>query len=134
MKNRISIILIILLSIGILFPFYLMRQFSPAYRTSFDWLFHTDISHIVARFIFYGVLAWLASSVLSKKERLISPFVVILYVFGIALLQESIQLLAGQGPVGWDDGFDVLVDISGAAIGLFVFRLMRRGKTTKSQR
>jgi VanZ family protein len=134
MKKRIGIMLLILLSIGMLFPFYLMRRFSPAYRTSFDWLFHTDISHIIARFIFYGVLTWLASSVLSKKKSLISPFIVILYAFVIAILQESVQLLTGQGPVDWGDGLDVLIDMSGAAIGLFVFLLMRRGKTTKSRR
>jgi VanZ family protein len=126
--------LLILLSIGILFPFYLMRRFSPTYRTGFDWLFHTDISHMVARFIFYSILVWLASSVFSSKKNLISPFVVILFVLGIAILQEFVQLIAGQGPVGWDDGLDVLIDMSGAAIGLFVFRLMRCGKTTKTQR
>jgi hypothetical protein len=108
-----------------LFPFYLMRRFSPAYRTSFDWLFHTDISHIIARFVFYGVLAWLASSVLSRKNKLVSPFVVILYAFGIAILQEFIQLLTGAGPVGWDDGFDVLLDMSGATVVLIVFHLVR---------
>jgi len=134
MTQRIKLILLILLSIGVLFPFYLMRRFSPAYRTSFDWLFHTDISHIIARFIFYGVLAWLASSVFSNKNKLISPFIVILCVLGIAVMQESIQLLTGQGPLGWDDGFDVLIDMSGAVLGLFVFYLMWRGKTAKKQR
>jgi VanZ family protein len=108
-----------------LFPFYLMRQFSPAYRTSFDWLFHTDISHMIARIIFYGVLAWLASSVFSNRKKRISPFVVFLFVLGIALLQESIQLLTGQGPLGWDDGIDVIIDMSGATVGLIVFRLLR---------
>jgi hypothetical protein len=108
-----------------LFPFYLMRRFSPAYRTSFDWLFHTDISHIIARFIFYGLLAWLASCVFSNKKKIIFPFAVFLFVLGIAILQESIQLLTGEGPVGWDDGFDVLIDVSGATVGLVVFRLKR---------
>jgi hypothetical protein len=125
MKQRIKVILLIFLSIGILFPFYLLRRFSPAFRTEFDWLFHSDISHIVARIIFYGILALLASSVFSNKKRLISPFVVILCILAIAMLQEVIQLLTGQGPLDWDDGFDVLIDMSGAAIGLFIFRLMR---------
>ncbi len=120
----------ILLSIGMLFPFYLIRQFSPAYRTGFDWLFHTDISHIAARFILYGVLAWLVSSVSSNKKRLIFPVIVILYLLGIALLQEIMQILTGQGPAGLDDGFDILVDMSGAVIGLFFFRWQKQKFTT----
>ncbi len=114
-----------------LFPFYLIRQFSPAYRTGFDWLFHTDISHIAARFILYGVLAWLASSVFSNKQKLISPIIVVLIALGISILQESIQLISGQGPIGWDDGFDILVDMSGAVIGVFVFRWQKQKFTTE---
>jgi VanZ family protein len=125
MKQRIKVILLIFLSIGILFPFYLLRRFSPAFKTEFDWLFHSDISHIVARIIFYGILSLLASSVFSNKKRLISLFIVFLLALGIALSQETIQLLTGQGPLGWDDGFDVLVDMTGAIVGLFIFRLIR---------
>ena len=113
-----------------LFPFHLLRQFSPAYRTSFDWLFHTDVSHIVARFIFYGVLTWLASAVFSNKKPLVSCFILIIGALSIAVAQEVMQLFTGQGPVGWDDVFDTIVDVSGAAIGIFIFRWRWNKKNT----
>jgi len=46
----------------------------------------------------------------------------VLGFLSIAVAQEVMQLLAGQGPAGWDDIFDTLVDISGAVIGISVFR------------
>lgn len=124
--------MLIVLSLGILFPFYLFRQFSPAYRTGFDWLFHTGISHMVARLIFYGMLAWLIFSVFSNKRRLYHPIIVVLVVLVIAIMQESIQLISGQGPLGLDDIFDIVVDLSGALIGLFAFR-WRWNKKNKDQ-
>jgi len=134
MKQKWRILILIIWSIGILFPFYLIRQFSPAYRTGFDWLFHSYLSHVVARFIFYGILAWLASSVFSNRKPLISCFIVILGVLSIAVIQESIQLLSGQGPAGLDDLFDILVDMSGAVISVFVFRWRWDRKNPEAER
>jgi len=115
-------ILLILLSIGMLCPFYLVCQMLPAYKMLFGCLFRTDMSHIIMRFILYGVLAWLVLSVFSDRKPPISWFIVILSVLSIAVTQEVMQLLTGQGPAGWDDVFDVLVDMSGAVIGISVFR------------
>jgi len=134
MKQRARQILLILLSIGMFFPFYLIRQFSPAYRTGFDWLFHSDLSHIVARFIFYGILTWLASVVFTNRKPPISCFLVILGVLIIAAMQESIQLLTGQGPAGFDDLFDILIDMSGAVIGVLVFRWQKQKFTTEDSK
>jgi len=121
MKRNIRIILLILLAIVILCPPYLICQRLPACKMVFGWLFGADVSHIIARFILYGVLACLILSVFSEGNPPISWFIMILGVLSLAVIQEVIQLLTGQGPVGWDDIFDILVDISGAIIGIGVF-------------
>jgi hypothetical protein len=88
----------------------------------FGWLFGADVSHIIGRFILYGVLTWLILSVFSDRNPPISWFIMILGVLIIAVAQEVIQSLTGLGPAGWDDIIDILVDISGAIIGISVFR------------
>ncbi len=67
-------------------------------------------------------------SLFSNKRRLNHPVIVALGVLGIAIMQEVVQLIAGQGPVGLDDFFDVLVDMTGTAIGIIVFRRNWRKK------
>jgi len=114
--------LLILLSVGMLCPSYLICRVLPAYQMVFGWLFRTDMSHIIVRFILYGVLAWLVLSVFSDRKPPNSWFIMILGVLSIAVIQEVTQLLTGQGPAGWDDVFDILVDMSGAVIGIIVFR------------
>lgn len=122
MKRRGRIILLIIWIIGILFPFFYFRRFSRVYKTCFNWAFKSDITHVVMHLLLYSVLAWLISIVFSNKKRRISPLKVILIVLGISILQEAIQLALINCPAGWDDIFDILVDISGAVIGIFVFR------------
>ena len=70
----------------------------------------------------YAVFAWLLSSVFSNKQKKISPLVVVLVALVISMLQELIQLITIKSPAGWDDIIDILVDISGAIIGISVFR------------
>ena len=122
MKKRWRVILLIIWTIGILFPFFYIRRFSRVYKTWFNWAFKSDITHIVMHFLLYAVLAWLISIVFSNEKKRISPAKVIFIVLGVAILQEAIQLALTNCPVKWDELFDILVDVSGAVIGLFVFR------------
>jgi len=108
-----------------------MRQFSTVYKTRFDRAFRTDLSHVIMHIILYAILAWLISSVFSNRRKLVSPIKVGLIALGISLLQETIQLVSIKCPVGWDDLFDILVDISGALIGIFVFRWQKQKFTTE---
>jgi VanZ family protein len=110
-----------------------MRKFSLPYRTGFDWAFKSNVTHVLMHVFLYAVLAWLISLVFSNKQNPISPITVVLVALGISILQESIQLLSIKCPVGGDDIFDVLVDISGALIGVFVFR-WRKNILTQSHR
>ena len=122
MKKRWRIILLIIWIVGILFPFFYIRRFSRVYKTWFNWAFKSDITHIVMHLLLYAVLAWLISIVFSNKKKPISPVKVILIVLGVSILQEAIQLALTNCPVEWDEIFDILINVSGAGIGLFVFR------------
>ena len=70
----------------------------------------------------YCVLAWLGSSLLSKKHRPAPAIAVLIPVFAIALLQESIQFLCEGMPIGRDEIFDIIVDLNGALLGVAMFR------------
>lgn len=132
MKKRWLILILILWSIGILFPFYFMRRFSHLYKQGFDWAFKLNITHVLMHIFLYAMLAWLISVVFSNKEKLMSPVKLVLIVLCVSILQETIQLVSIKYPVGWDDIFDVLVDLSGGLIGVFVFR-WRWNKKNKDQ-
>lgn len=122
MEKRWRIILLITWIIGILFPFFYMRRFSRVYKTWFNWAFKSDITHIVMHLLLYAVLAWLISIVFSNEKKRISPVKVIFIVLGVAILQEAIQLALVNCPLRWDEFFDILVDVCGAVISVFVFR------------
>jgi hypothetical protein len=129
MKQRWRVVLLIIWTIGILFPFFFMRRFSHLYKTGFDWAFQSNIAHVVMHVFLYAVFAWLVLSVFFYKNKIITPFIVVLMVLFISMLQESIQLVSIKSPVGWDDAIDILVDVSGAIIGISVFRWKRaKGK------
>ena len=125
MKRKWRIVILILWCIGILFPFYFMRRFSHLYKTGFDWAFKSNITHVLMHVFLYAILALLISIAFSNNKKLISPVKVILIVLGISVLQETIQLVSIKYPVGWDDIFDIFVDVSGGFIGVGVFRWKR---------
>ena len=131
MKNRRRVLLLVLWIIGILFPYYFMRRFSLAYQTGFDRVFKSDVTHGVMHIFLYAVLAWLISLVFSNKNKLISPFIVVSVSLCISVFQEAIQLITIKSPAGIDDIFDILVDLSGTAIGIIIFRWQRREITHK---
>lgn len=126
MKRKLGILILIIWSIGILFPFYFMHRFSIIYRTGFDWTFKSGITHFLMHIFLYAVLAWLISLVFLDRKKKIPQVKVILIVLGISVLQETIQLVSIKYPVGLDDIFDVLVDLSGGLIGVFLFRLKKK--------
>lgn len=122
MKRSWLILILIIWSIGILFPFYFMRKFSHLYKTGFDWAFKSGVTHVLMHVFLYAVLAFLISLVFSNKRKTIPPIMVVLVALGISILQESIQLVSIKSPAGWDDVFDTLVDMIGAVIGISFFR------------
>jgi VanZ family protein len=109
---------------GILFPFASVRRYSASYRQAFDAVFDREIVHVVMHTFLFAVLAAALASWLDGRRGS-----VVAKVLGIAAaigcLQEAIQALTSQ-PYDLPDGvFDVGADVTGAAVGLVVFGLVR---------
>ncbi|MEO0293147.1 MAG: hypothetical protein ABIN61_02860 [candidate division WOR-3 bacterium] len=120
MKKK--VLLLILLCFLTLFPTSFIPKLFPFWKTEFYWLFKKEFFHIAIRFLFYGILGWLISSILCEKKLRFLPFLIIL---GIATSQELIQMLAGEGPLDLKDYFDLLIDFSSGGIGIILFFLRK---------
>ncbi len=130
-RSSLRLIVIVLWTLGILCPFYSGRPFSASYREAFDWVFHTHASHVLMHTFLYGVLAWLLASffrVSAWEDRRRELLCVMASILGIAILQEAIQMVSEQVPLGHDEVFDVLVDLNGGLLGgaLYVCLARRR--------
>jgi VanZ family protein len=104
---------------GILFPFESLRQFSASYRRAFDFVFGHESAHIVMHGFLFAVLAG------GLRRRLgVRPAILVALVVGC--LQEMIQALTGRGYDVRDGLFDVVVDVTGAGIGVTAVWLWSR--------
>lgn len=118
---------------GILLPLASFRRFSPSYRAAFDWVFHTEASHVLMHTFLYAVLAclfaWLFCQSIRSPGRLVA--IVLFAVAVVAALQETIQMIAEHVPLSSDELFDFFVDLNGGALGLLLFvKRFRRIHTT----
>jgi len=104
--------------LGILLPMHAFRRFSSTYRAAFDFVFHTHVSHVLMHTFLYAVLAYLLCSQLGSpsRSRGRTALFVIAIVAVVAVLQESIQMAAGHIRFGFDEIFDVLVDLNGGML------------------
>ncbi len=119
-RSSLRMIVILLWILGILCPFYSGRRFSALYREAFDWVFHTHASHVLMHTFLYGVLGWLLASFIRVaiwEDCRRALLCVMASILGIAILQETIQMVSEQILLGQDEVFDVLVDLNGGLLG-----------------
>lgn len=130
MKINISLRVLILIgwTFGILFPLVSLRRFSDSYRTAFDAVFHTDISHILMHTFLYAVLAWILASLLRKAHWSFGGMLVrvLPLIAVVAALQEAIQMICAHVVLGSDEIFDFCVDLNGGLLGLVLFTWLAR--------
>ena len=108
---------------GILFPMYSVTRVDPACRGAFDWVFHTEASHVIMHTFLYGMLATLLYAVMPKRigaSALPLAASVMAGIIAVAMLQEAIQMVCTRSPLGPDEFFDLFVDINGAILGLML--------------
>ena len=111
-------LLTVLWILGILFPMGFLAAVWKPFGRLFDRAFASGWSHVVMHATLYLVLAFLLAQLLRPA----------LLVLCLALLtgvaQEALQWLSIQAEVGWAaSAFDLLVDLSGALLGLGLARL-----------
>lgn len=67
MKKRAIIIILIILLLGILFPFAALSQYYSGYAIMFNSVFDSLLSHILMHMALFAGLAWIVMSFASKK-------------------------------------------------------------------
>lgn len=129
MKKGISVrvIILILWVFAMVLPLYSFTSGSASFRAAFDSVFQTQASHIAMHMFLYGVLAYLVASILFKTTLSTTRFFLFLLmaVVAVALLQESIQMISEDVAFGFDEIFDVFVDLGGGAIGTVLYVIVR---------
>ena len=107
--------------VGILFPMALLVRASPVSYRLFNILFEPAWVHVVMHSLLYAVLGGLLiQSLYGRLAKGYAVGIVLALVFGVALVQEGIQLFSEQQGPHADNLFDIGVDMVGGAIGLLL--------------
>ena len=99
-----------------------------ASRSDFLWsewfnrVFAPSWVHIIMHAGLYAVLVWGLNWLFAKRLRGLRLWGIVLLV---ALAQEGLQVWGAARLPGWGEGFDLLVDVGGAAIGMLIWQLLR---------
>jgi hypothetical protein len=126
MKKRLVIIIMVILLLGILFPFAALSQLSTDYATIFNSIFNSLISHILMHMALFGALAWIVMSFASQKKM---PQIILMSlgsVLLVGMIQEIIQMVSvGVFNIG-ASLFDLGIDLAGGSIPLFILFISRK--------
>lgn len=107
--------------VGILFPMGWFIRVSPLGYRLFNSIFSPQWMHILMHTLLFSVLGALIMYALhGKLPGRLAVGVALTLVFGVAVLQEGIQLMSEQLPVHGDNFFDLAVDMAGGLIGVAV--------------
>ncbi len=107
---------------GILFPMAWASRVDPVWNEWFNRMFAPTWVHVVMHAGMYAVLVLGLSWLLEERVRKWQMWGIVLLV---ALMQEGLQLWGAARLPGWGEGFDLLVDMSGAGIGWMIWRILR---------
>lgn len=108
--------------VGILFPMAWVSRSVSVWNEWFNRVFAPTWVHIIMHAALYAVLAlglsWLLEGRLCKWQL----WEIVLLV---AFAQEGLQLWGAARLPAWSEVFDLMVDTSGAAIGMLIWRCLR---------
>jgi hypothetical protein len=124
MKLRLAVLLWIT---GILFPLAWFSRMDPAAKSLFNATFAPAWTHVVMHALLYAVLAIGLSMIFRLQEAQTTQTVRILgIVLLVGLTQEALQFLPYHSLPNLDSAFDLLVDLSGGALGLSGYALLHK--------
>lgn len=120
MKKNVIVIIMIILLLGILFPFASLSQFYSGYAIVFNSVFDSLLSHILMHMALFAGLAWIMMSFTFKWPMKNIILMSLGCVLLVGVIQESIQMLSvGVFNIG-ASLFDLGIDLVGGSIPLLV--------------
>lgn len=126
MKKRAIIIILIILLLGILFPFAALSQLYSGYAIVFNSVFDSLLSHILMHMALFAALAWIVMSFASKKPMRQMILMSLGTVLLVGMIQEGIQMLSvGVFNIGASI-FDLGIDLAGGSIPLVIKLLVTK--------
>ena len=126
LKRSTVVIILVMLLLGILFPFAALSQLSGDYTNVFNYVFNSLLAHILMHMALFGGLAWIVMSFTSRQPM----WRMVLWCLGSVLLvgtlQEVIQMVSVDVYNVGASLFDLGIDLAGGAIPLLIKGLVSR--------
>lgn len=115
---------------GTLFPIGWLSTINPVAATIDELLFATDLSHAIAHGILFFAVGMGMLQVFPPLRNRPWRFLALMIVVGV--VQEALQLVYKQRPIGFDEYRDLVTDATGYVVALLVVR-RRANKVTRYQ-
>ena len=107
---------------GILFPMAWASRSNAAWHAWFNHVFSPAWVHIAMHAALYAVLVLGLNWLFEKRLRGLRLWGIVLLV---AFAQEGLQLWGATRVPGWGEAFDLVVDASGAVVGILIYRCLQ---------
>ncbi len=120
MKKRTITIILVILLLGILFPFAALTQLFSGYAVVFNFFFDSLLAHILMHMVLFGGLSWIVMSFYSNRPMKQLVLICLSCVLLVGVIQESIQMLS-VGVFNIEASlFDLGIDLVGGTIPLII--------------
>jgi hypothetical protein len=126
-------LVLIVLLVGILFPFASLMTVSDSYAAAFEMLFGTLASHIIMHAVLYAVLTLILLFIFRDLPQRKAIPLILLLVPVVAVLQEVIQAASVSSLRVNDTIFDLVVDsvACGIILSLYAWWAMKKEKPAR---
>lgn len=112
-----------LLAITAVFPFGWLETQWPAFGTIMYYIFDAEVAHVIGHFVLMGAVGTAVLLIFPLAHH--RPAVYFAIMLGFGLAQEILQLWSyKKRPFAGTELFDIVVDLTGAAIVFALFRIV----------
>ncbi len=130
-KRGILFVILVVLLLGILFPFATMTKFSCEYAAAFNFIFDSLLSHILMHAALFAGLTSVVMILFQKRSFVMRLWLALVSLLVVALGQEAIQMIStGTSDFG-AAFFDLGIDLAGGSIPLAVYWINESKKLPK---
>ncbi len=131
MKRSTVVIILIILLLGILFPFAALSQLSGEYASVFNYVFNSLLAHILMHMALFGVLSWIVMSFTPNQPMWQRVLWCLGSVLLVGTLQEVIQMISvGVFNIG-ASLFDLGIDLAGGLILISAYLALSKKKLAR---